>query len=610
MRRAIALALVLVSAVPAAWAKRAADEEEEDDGGDDEEEDTAPDDATGGDAVEDDEGDDEEDADAGLRPKQDLTGHDLGTNKRSNEFERDRFFVDKVDTEKTEKGTLVQGSIASSTFFYKESGGAYQGMAGATIDAGDNAGPSRLFTELRLQTDFRHISASRWDARFDGRIRMVPQPDNAVTLQPNEPNHIQSGLTGENEYELRELWLIRSGKRSDVFIGRQFIPDLGGIKIDGIRVDYAKTAKLTLIGFGGLYPVRGSRSITTDYLPLKQEPGQGGSPAGRLVGAGGFGAAYRTINAYGAIGGVAIYPLKVEQPRFYVTSTGYLRSGSKLDFYHFALVDLLGSVASDSTAHVQLTNLSAGVNAKPNPRLRLTASFNRVDTETLNVQAGAFLGGIDTMSPVANMVVQNDAYLVRLATNAARLGISAGLGKQQRFEISTAFSYRLRPAFDLRAPDNTKIATVKAGKSVEVWGGIVDRRSIKNTRIGIDASQTFSVGEVAYQRSDMFLGRLFVNRELANGRGEWEGEASYSKVRDQTGAMSLACPLPTDVAGCYGSSNNTVISAGGQVFYRLKEDWFGIATLHLMRISNKRSDQLTDPTVTGITGFLRIAKRF
>jgi hypothetical protein len=53
-----------------------------------------------------------------------------------------------------------------------------------------------------------------------------------------------------------------------------------------------------------------------------------------------------------------------------------------------------------------------------------------------------------------------------------------------------------------------------------------------------------------------------------------------------------------------------VISIGGQLFYRIKTDWFGIGTLHGMRITNKRSDQLVDPTVTGITGFLRIAKRF
>ena len=41
--------------------------------------------------------------------KQDLTGHDLGTKKKANEFERDRFFVDKTDSPETENGTLIQG---------------------------------------------------------------------------------------------------------------------------------------------------------------------------------------------------------------------------------------------------------------------------------------------------------------------------------------------------------------------------------------------------------------------------------------------------------------------------------------------------------------------
>jgi hypothetical protein len=475
---------------------------------------------------------------------------------------------------------------------------------------GDAQGPMRLFTELRLQTDFRHIAASRWDARFDGRVRVVNTPSNAsyidqgqATPSPSEPNHIQSGLTGQNEYELRELWLIRSGKRSDLFLGRQFVPDLGGVKLDGIRVDYAKSAKLTFIGFGGLYPVRGSRSITTDYIQLKNETG---NSAGRFVGTGGFGAAYRTINAYGAIGGVAMYPLQKEQPRFYVTSTGYLRSGSKLDVYHFALVDLIGSAASDSTAHVQITNLSVGANVKPSPRLRLTGSLNRVDTETLNVQAGAFLDTLDT-SMTGNKVVQNDAYIIRLATDAARVGVSAGLGPLQRFEISTALSVRRRPALTLTSPDGTVTAMLPAAQSVEVWGGVVDRRSLFSARIGIDGGQTFAIGDVAYQRSEVFTGRLFASREIAGGRGEWETEWSYSKVKDSTIGQNLTCTM---LADCYGTSNNTVISAGGQVFYRLKADWFGIGTLHLMRITNKRSDGLVDPTVTGITGWVRIAKRF
>jgi hypothetical protein len=592
MRRAIAVALVLATAMPAAWAQ--GDDEEE--GGEEEEEEE-------GEAA--DEEEEEEEDESILPPKQNLTGHDLGTKKRENEFERDRFFVDKVDTEKTEDGTLIQGSIASSSFLYKEMGGAYTGPMGTDLDAGNNTGPTRLFTELRLQTDFRHIKASRWEARIDARARVVPQPDNAVVLTGTPENNIQSGFNGENEYELRELWLVRSGKRSDFFLGRQFVPDLGGVKFDGVRVDYAKSAKLTFIGFGGLYPVRGSRSIDTDYLPLKTEEGQ---PAGRLVGTGGFGAAYRTLNAYGAIGGVAMYPLKIESPRFYVTSTGYLRRGSKLDFYHFALVDLLGSAATDSTAHIQLTNLSIGVNAKPNPRLRLTASYHRVDTDTLNVQAGAFLGGYDP-SAIGQAIVQNEAYIIRLATNHARLGVSAGLGKAQRFEISTALSYRYRQEFDLLAPETRmRLATLPAGKSVEVWGSLVDRRSIKSTRIGLDGSQTFAVGDIAYQRSELFMGRLFVNRLIQEGRGEWEAEASYSKVKDSTLGGNINCLAM--VENCYGASNNTVLALGGQMFYRIKTDWFGIGTLHVMRIGNKRSDGVVDPTVTGITGFVRIAKRF
>ncbi|HEY5944998.1 MAG TPA: hypothetical protein VIV40_05875 [Kofleriaceae bacterium] len=598
MKRALAVALVLVAVVPPALAKQKDEAEEEDSGDEEEGSDEADEDAAPKDKAKEavKEEDAEDDTDAGLRPKQDLSGHDLGTNKRDNEFERDRFFVDKVDTEKTEDATLIQGSIASSTFLYKESAGAYPNLM-----VGDAQGPTRLFTEMRLQTDFRHIKASRWEARVDARARVVPQPANNSSITPE--NNIQSGLTGDNEYELRELWLVRAGKRSDFFLGRQFVPDMGGVKLDGIRIDYAKSAKLTFIGFGGLYPVRGSRSLTTDYKPLEDE---GGQAAGRFVTTGGFGGAYRTINAYGALGGVAMYPLSKETPRFYVTSTGYLRSGSKLDLYHFALVDLLGTAASRSSTKFQITNLSAGANFKPNPRLRLTGNFNRVDTETLNVQAGAFLGDVDRTT-TGNTVVQNEAFIARLATNSVRGGVSAGLGKQQRFEISTAVSFRYRPEFDLKLPDGTVAATAKAAKSVEVWGGVVDRHFIKNTRIGIDGSQTFSVGDVAYQRSVLFLGRLFVNREIGGGRGEWEAEGSYSKVKDTTGAMTLACTSPAD---CYGSSNNTVISLGGQLFYRIKTDWFGIGTLHVMQISNKRSDQLVDPKVLGITGFVRIAKRF
>ena len=543
--------------------------------------------------------------DQALPPKQDLNGHDLGTKKRDNEFEHDRFFVDKIDTEKTEDKTLIQGSLASSTFFYAESGGAYP-----TTMTGNNTGPSRVFTELRLQTDFRHISASRWDARIDVRGRLVntPQNDGAMGQTiPTDANHVQSGLTGTNELEARELWIIRNGERSDVFFGRQFIPDMGGVKIDGLRLDYAASAKITAIVFGGLYPLRGSRSITTDYPELKS---QDGTAAGRFVGIGGGGVAYRTINSYGAVGGVAEVPLQQEQARVYATSNGYYRAGPKFDFYHLLLLDVIGTAASQASAHVQFTNASAGINVKPDQRLRITASFHHVDTETLNVQAGAFLGSIDRTGG-GNLVVQNEAYILRLATNMARAGISAGLGRQQRFEISTAVTYRNRPAFILVTPDNT-VADIKvdAANSLEIWGSVVDRQFFGETRVGIDASKSFGIGSLAYQRSVADMYRLFVNRLIQDGRGDWEGELSYTNVKDNV-VMGGACAnMSALVVDCYGNSNNSIISVTGQLFYRIKEDWFGIGNLSIMRTTNTRDDGVVDPPVLGFTGFLRIAKRF
>jgi hypothetical protein len=613
MRKSFALALLLAATLPSrAWAQAEDDEEEAADDEEEEEESAAP-------AKKEAEEEVEIDPDAGLRPKQNLTGHDLGTKKTTTEFERDRFFVDKIDNDKTEKGTLVQGSLASSSFFYKEMGGAYAAPATAVTAAG----PARLFTELRLQTDFRHIKASRWEARIDTRARFVATPGEPTGTQATPTNRIQSGLIGTNEYEIRELWLTRVGKRSDLFIGRQFVPDLGGVKFDGIRVDYAKSAKLTLLGFAGLFPLRGSRSVTTDYAILETPDG---APAGRFVGTGGFGAAYRSSSSYGAIGGVAQVPLQKEQPRFFVTSNGYVRSGSKLDIYHFVLLDLLGTAAQESTAHIGLTNVSVGVNFKPDARLRLTASVNRVDTETLAVQAGEFLGTLDTKDPVmvpgyaGNKVVQNEAVLMRLATNQARAGASAGLGKQQRFELSTSLTYRERQSFKLTTADPTiATITIPAAKSVEVWGSFVDRRSFKDARIGLDISRSFGLGGNSYQHSNTQTYRLFVLREFAGGRGEWEGELQYATVLNDAATAMTECVAGTmnieqQINLCYGNSNNKLMSAGGQVVYRLKADWLGIANLYVLRTANKSLNGMgtvvTDPTVTGFTGFIRIAKRF
>jgi hypothetical protein len=617
---ALALGLVLVTPDLAdARKKKAADEEEEADSGDEAEEASSDDEEEDGDGGSTTAEDDEEEEGEPKKKKkgegeeekefvkQNLSGHDLGTKKRENEFEKDRFFVDKVDTEKTEKGTLIQGSLTSSSFLWTESGGPYAGQ-----EQGSNAARfSRVFTELRLQTDFRHIAAGRWDARIDARARIVNTPEE-TTATSSDRAHVQSGFNGTNEYDLRELWLFRSGKRSDIFFGRQFVPDLGGVKFDGLRVDYAKSERMTLIGFGGLYPLRGSRSLTTDYTVLKKREGDGSfSPAGRFVGAGGFGGAYRTVNTYGSVGGVVLYPVSGEQPRVYATSSGYYRSGSILDLYHFALIDLYGSQIDT----VGLTNLSAGANFKPNQRLRLTAAINRVDVDTLAVQANAFLND----PSVGGTNVENETYFRRLATNTGRAGISVGLGEFNRFEVSVSASYRARKQIFIPKADGTELR-LQGTRGVEVAGSIVDRRSIKDLRLGLDVTRTIGIGgenTIAFMRSNIFAMRAYAARELRNGHGEWEAEVAYSTTQDSAAGTDCA-PGAMAVIYCYGSSEGSILSAGGNLYYRINRDWMAFGSLFVTRQNLTfygNNAMLTggpkeDPSVLGVSGFGRISYRF
>ncbi len=543
--------------------------------------------------------------------KQNLSGHDLGTSKKENLFEKDRFFVDKVDTKQTSKGTLVQGSLSSSSLLYSETGGQFTGAPMGLPEEVtlNDARYSRLFTELRLQTDFRHIGGGSWDARADLRARVVNTPGETSALSV-DPNRVQSGFRGTNEYDIRELWLFRSGKRTDFFLGRQFVPDLGGIKFDGLRFDYASSRKLTFIGFGGLYPMRGSRSITTDYPELRTREYE---PAGRLVGAGGFGAAYRNDNMYGAIGGVALVPFQAEEPRVFITSTGYYRSGSAFDLYHFALVDLYSSQGAG------LTNLSAGLNYKPNQRLRLTAAVNRVDVDTLAVQAYAYLSAPQDGGGAAGRV-QNETYFRRLATNMARVGVSAGLGQFQRFEISTSVGYRYRNSITIPVTNGMgmpDVVPLQRARGVDVWGSITDRRSIFNMRLGADVTRTIGVGgedSIAFMRSNILSVRAFAARELKSGRGEWEADLSYTTTADS--ALGYDC---STVYTCYGSSEGSILQLAGHLYYRVNRDWFLLGTGALSRqtITSIPVDAMgnilpraPDPSIIGLMAFFRAAYRF
>ncbi len=495
---------------------------------------------------------------------------------------KDRFFIDKRDTAETDEKTLFQGNFTSSTFLYKESGGALA-MGGTDV----NSKFSRIFTDLRAQLDARHIKGGRWDFRLDARGRFV-QGGAKASQDPNGRIGVQSGSRGRNELDLREAWLVRSGDRTDIFIGRQFITDLAAVRVDGIRFDYAFSRKLTLLGYAGAQPLRGSRSIGTDY------PNQFSAeraPLGRLPPiAAGFGGAYRTPRSYGAVGTVLSIPLKGASPLISLTSNGYWRNG-KIDLYHFALADLF--------KRFSITNLSAGGNYKASTRMRLTGAVHRADNDTLAIQASGLLSDPQT----GNL---NDIAVRRVATNQVRAGLSAGFGRSQRFEVSIQAGYRFRAGLNVTDGNNNVVAKLPAESGLEIYASAVDRRSIQGLRLGADVSRFFGVGSVAFQRSTSLALRVTAAREFKQGRGLVELEAGFTSARDDNAGTTCG----GDILNCYGSSSVSVKQAGGSVYFRIKPQWFVMGNAYLGLQSGQAATLTADPTLVSTSLFFRVGYRY
>jgi hypothetical protein len=516
--------------------------------------------------------------------------------------DRDRFFVDKVDDEETEDATLIQGSLTLSSFFYRETGALSEPLPGGVADVEGASPAARLFGDLRAQIDARHLKGGRWDVRLDGRARMSGDAvlDGSSGTPTSTP--VQSGPFGGNEYEVRELYAVRSGDRTDLVIGRQFVLDLAAVKIDGLRIDYARSETWTWLAFGGLYPTRGSRSVTTDY-PAKIDM-TGAAIGGRVMPiAGGVGGAYRYERAYGSIGAVVILPMSddtdtgtLERPRAFATAQGYWRRSPALDFYHYIVVD------AESATGAGLTNLSLGVNWRPRPAMRVTAAVNHVDTETLNVQAQALLE-----DPTPGPAVQNNVEVSRIASDSARLGLSVAL-KQNRFEISTSVAARRRPEILLQ--QETASVTFAAAQQAEVAFSAIDRRSFKDLRLGGHFIAIFGLGDASVYHATSNIVRLTAAREIKDGRGELELDASYVATDDDSRG-ELCNPAAIDT--CFGSSQSRTLALGGQFFYRLKQNWLFIGSGNIGRQSIttvQAAGPTAQPAILMTTAFARLSYRF
>ncbi len=538
---------------------------------------------------------------------------------------QDRFFADKAEPEDApEDATLFQGSLTSTSFIYRETGQIAAALTGAAAGVENASKLQRLFTELRARLDARHISGSAYDFHADARARLTPKQKFDDGYTPASDWGTQVGVYGHNEYDIRELYLRRYGVRTDLTFGRQYVPELATVKIDGVRFTYSKTDVWNVVGFAGLYPNRTSRSVLDDY-PKAAPTMVGGAPGKRIMPvAGGIGGAYRMEKMYGSLGAVAILPLakeqltggpRDEQPRVFVTANGYWRRSSKLDIYHFVVLDLYGSNATDrgelqgTIAKIPLTNFSVGVNYRPNTNLRVTAAVNRVDTETLNVIAQTKLEDPDT-NP--QNIVQNNIEVQRMSQQSARLGVS-GAFKQRRFEISASALARSRPEISLTVqPDGTAV-TIPAAEALELTLQATDRRSYKGHRISGQYTAILGRGNTNLYRTDANIVRLDATREVKDGMGEYDINLGYITSKDENRGQACPAAVLDPFTSCFGTSAINTVSLSGLFFYRPAVNWFVVVSASAASQGITILDGGTavkQPRILILTGFLRIARRF
>lgn len=507
--------------------------------------------------------------------------------------EDDRFFVEKSAEEGKEDKSLWFGSLTSTTFYHRETGSISLPFPGGQVGAESASPVNRLFTDMRAQIDGKRIAGPAWDFRLDARARVQPS------------GNFQSGTFGGNEYDVREMYVRREGVRSTIFFGRQIIPELAAIKIDGLRVVYAGETQWDYIGFAGLYPTRGSRSVLDDY-PKATPLDPMGTPKRLMPVTVGGGGAYRYKSAWGGIGAVGILPLAddattgtLEKPRVFVTSNGYWRRSGKMDVFHYAVVDV------DSASGSGLNTAILGVNYKFSQTLRANASVHHVDTETLNIHAQERLEEPDLG---VNALVQNNIEIQRIAAQAARVGLSAGF-KQNRFEVSTNATLRQRPEIELNRNDGMTVEFAQA-RGAELMLSVLDRQSYKGFRLRGAFHRMFGFGDVNLHRSKSYVVRLGGSHEIKGGKGEFEFDVAYLRARDENRGRD--CNI-AELETCFGSAEARTYSLGGTVYYRFKKEWFALGSLSL---ASQSIESLTatavveQPNIILATVFGRLAYRF
>ncbi len=478
--------------------------------------------------------------------------------------------------------------LTLSTFLFRESGADAPPIVdqGATLG---NASPiRRTFGDLRAELLAGGLT-------IDARVRQTTRA------------RYQAGASGGGEYELRTLDGRLGSSTTFVTLGRQIVQPVGATRIDGVALTRTLTGAIAATVFAGAYPALGSRSLETDYARLRDADGAEGARLVPIVS--GLGIAYQTPDYHGDVGVAAVVVTQdvpdapdAERSRVFTTSSGYWRPTSGIDVYHLARLDLAGA------GGVNLTNGSAGVDARPGAGLQLTASVHHVSTDVLHIAARSLLADPD---PGAIGVVQNNLAVLRISQDVARGAASLAIA-DQRFELSASGGVHRRPAVEVPLADGSGVVAFRASKSVDATFSILDRRSLGGVRAQLSGSLTYPLVNGVTNRARGAIVRLSAGRAFARQRGQLEADVMAERFRDVASAAGTCMTSLTPLA-CYGTSTTVAAQAGALASWRIGREWLVIADVHAGYRDVRSvgvSGPIAWPKVTSIASFVRIQWRY
>ncbi len=501
-------------------------------------------------------------------------------------------------TQEKENATLLDLRLILSSFAYLESGSASEPLfdGGEELETASRA--RRAFADLRLDLRAKQIAGSKFELRFDGRLRESNRDD------------VQSGFRGGEEWDLRDAFVRYGDEKRALTLGRQRIAAVDASKVDGISLQMERGA-LDLVLFGGLYPTRGSRSVTQDYprgTQLVDDEGAtmaaGKRIAPAIVGAGG---SYAKPSTHGSIGVGAIIPFRSdglatsrERPRFFAHSNGYWQASKRTSFFHYATADLAGPNGA------AVRNLSAAIRSQATDTMMLRLSAHHHSTELLRESVVTQLQEPDTSS---TGLVQNNLSMSRVASQAIRTAISFDASKR-RFQFTLSGGVRQRPEVKVDLADGSFFA-FQLSRRGEVSVQVLDRRSVLGLRINGQLSVLRGLGKRDSATSRGGVASIAMSRDFLEDRITLSVDAAAQSLED---AGRHGFCDETGGNACYGESRVQAIQVGLQAATQWSQAWLFLVDGHwgLEQVETRNSEgrPLPLPSVHSVTGFARLRYRF